>query len=388
MNKPVRWKPILFPCKVFVTCAPSIEDILLKELENLGFHDTSAGFAGVYVSVHSFSDIYRINYATRVGSRVLFPIAYFSVANRYDLYDNARAIDWGRYSRPRQTFAIDSHVNHREFTNSLFAAQVVKDAICDYWRDKTGDRPNVDTYNPDVQINLFIEGPKAVISIDTSGLPLHKRGYRLDSGEAPVQETLAAAILYMTGFEPGLTLCDPCCGSGTFLIEAALMACKIPPGYLRPKWGFMNMPEFDQVEWLKVKNELDGQRLQLPSGLYFGADINKNAVRIAKGNLRAAGFDKAIDIVQSDVRDYKPDVAPKLLYTNPPWGLRLEETDTLIPLYRGLGDFMKQQMDKPAKGVILTASQVLAKEVGLSTKQRHVIDNGGIPSRALEFEIW
>ncbi len=387
MNRP-RWKPISFPCKVFVTCAPSLEELLLQELKSIGYEDTAAGYAGVYVSVHSYSDIYRLNYASRIGSRVLFPIAYFSVKNKYDLYDNALAIDWSRYSKSRQTFAIDSHVNHREFRNSLFAAQVVKDAICDYWRERTGDRPNVDTYNPDVQINLFIEGPKGVISIDTSGQPLHKRGYRLESGEAPLQETLAAAILYLTGYEAGMPLCDPCCGSGTFLIEAALMAANIPPGYLRNKWGFMNLPAFDQVEWLKVKNELDGKRVNLLSGQFFGADINKNAVRIAKSNVRAAGFDKVIDIVQSDVRDYKPSIAPKMIVTNPPYGLRLEETETLIPLYRALGDFMKRQIDKPGKGVVLTGSQVLAKEIGLATKQRHVIDNGGIPSRALEFEIW
>lgn len=386
-RKPI-WKPVLFPCKCFVSCAPHLEPLLTKELTELGFKDISPGYAGVFVPIASTGEIYRLNYASRLGSRVLLPISFFQARNKFDLYDQAAAINWAAFGDVSKTIAIDAHVQHREFRNSLFAAQIVKDAICDFWRDRGGKRPSVDTYNPDLQLNLFLQQDRGVLSIDTSGTPLHKRGYRVESVEAPLQETLAAALLHLGGYEAGTPLCDPCCGSGTFLIEAALMASKTPPGFLRHRWGFMNLPNFNQTDWLRVKNELDAERIPIPFKLFMGADNNKNAVRIARTNARAAGMDKSIEITLADVREYVPTTEPSFVITNPPYGLRLEDTDSLKSLYRGLGDFMKTKMKKPAKGMILTGSLPLSKEIGLAAKQRHVIDNGGIEARCLEFELW
>ena len=164
------------------------------------------------------------------------------------------------------TFAIDANVNNRELRNSLFAAQVVKDAICDQMRQRTGRRPSVQVQNPDVQINLFIQQQNGVISFDTSGEPLHKRGYRQESVEAPIQESLAAAILRLARYTKDQILLDPCCGSGTFLIEAALMATNTPPGYLRKYWGFMRHPGYDNAAWLKVRNQIDEKRIPLDPG--------------------------------------------------------------------------------------------------------------------------
>lgn len=373
---------------LFVTCASELERLLAEELTELGVATVEMGFRGVYIPQWDWPILYRVNYGSRLASRVLLPLARFKCFHQKSLYHGASNIDWSLYLAKGQTFAIDANVNHAELRNSLFAAQVVKDAICDQLRERRGTRPSVDVNNPDVQINLFIQHNTAVISLDTSGAPLHKRGYRIESVEAPMQETLAAAILRIANYTADDIFLDPCCGSGTLLIEAALMASKTPPGFLRHKWGFMNHPDFSQIEWLKVRNELDRSRCQVPSNHLFGLDINKNNVRIAKTNIRAVGLSEAIEITQGDFREFTPRVAPNLIITNPPHGKRLEEESQLAPLYRALGDFFKHKSAKPSRGYLFTSSMELSKEVGLAAKKRHVLASGGVDCRLLEFDLY
>ncbi len=374
--------------ELFVTCSTGMEGLLQEELGELGFQKTHAGFRGVHVEEADPDALYRINYCSRIAGRVLLPMKKFRCFHAKALYQEIMAIDWIPYIAQGKTFAIDANVTHKQLRNSLFAAQVVKDAICDQFRTKTGRRPSVNPKNPDVQLNLFIHEPWATISFDTSGTPLYKRGYRQDVVEAPMQETLAAALLRIAGYRKEAILCDPCCGSGTLLIEAALIASQTPPGYLRQKWGFMDLPEFSTSVWDKVKAEADAKRQTLSAGHYFGCDINKNAVRICKGNLRVAGFHQAVEVVASDFRDYTPPVLPNWIIANPPHGRRLEDEESLKGLYRALGEFMKQKSAKPAKGFVFTGSMELAKEVGLAPTRRHVVDNSGIESRFLEFDLY
>ncbi|MBS4169076.1 THUMP domain-containing protein [Parachlamydia sp. AcF125] len=378
----------LDPTELFVTCAQGLEALLMEELQELGYEHTHPGFRGVFVKISALSDVYRINYNSRIASRVLFPIAIFKCYDQKALYRGASQFDWTSFFRRGKTFAIDSNVNHRLIRNSLFAAQVVKDAICDQLREKLGERPNVDVKNPDIQLNLFIQGNVATLSLDTSGVPLHKRGYRLDSVEAPMQENLAAAILRLAKYRKEDILCDPCCGSGTLLIEAALIASQIPPGFLRKEWGFMRFPEFSASDWLKVKMEADQKRQPLAKGHFWGREINKNALRVCKTNMRAAGFLSEIDISQGDFREWTPPILPNLLITNPPHGKRLDSAEVLRPLYRSIGDFMKQKMAKPARGFVFTGNLELTKEVGLAPKRRHVLHSGGVESRLLEFDVY
>lgn len=375
--------------EIFITCAQGLEPILIQELEELGFSRAHPGFRGVFVKIQDFSDIYRLNYCSRIAGRVLFPLSSFKCYDKKALYKAIFQLDWfSLFKSAKTTFSIDANVNHRLIRNSLFAAQIAKDAICDQLREKWGERPNIDLKNPDVQLNLFIQGDQATLALDTSGAPLYKRGYRLDSVEAPMQENLAAAILRLAGYQQQEILCDPCCGSGTILIEAALMASKTPPGYMRQKWGFMQMPEFSSSEWLKVKMEADQKRQKLTKGHFLGIEINKNAVRICKTNIRAAGFLQDIEVIQNDFRDYLPQVPPTLLVTNPPHGKRLDNVDDLRPLYRALGDFMKQRMAKPSRGFVFTGNYDLSKEVGLAASRRHVLHSGGVESRLLEFDLY
>lgn len=374
--------------ELFVTCSPHFEELLKAELNELGYMQTRIGFRGVYVQVNSEQAIYRINYCSRIASRVLLPILRFRCQDRRDLYDAAMSIRWRPYFRLAKTFAIDANVESKEIRNSLFAAQVVKDAICDQLIEQTGDRPSVDTGNPDLQLNLFLRQGKAVLSLDTSGAPLHKRGYRQDGGDAPLRETLAAGLLRMADYQAKEIMIDPCAGSGTLLIEAALMASKIPPGIFRKQWGFFNYPDFSEQSWLKVKIEADGQRTELMKGHFFGVEINKNSHRIAVSNLKATGLHPYIEMTIGDFREYSPKTAPTFLMANPPYGKRLDEEQHLISLYRSLGVFMKEAMAKPSKGFILTGSPLLAKEVGLAAKRRHIVDNGGIEARLLEYDLY
>lgn len=373
---------------IFVTCPPHLEPYLIQELEELGINKCQPAYRGVYVDEPSWENIYKINYGSRIASRVLLPVRQFRCFDRNMLYSETAKIDWTSLIRGRRTFAIDANVTHAKLRNSLFAAQVMKDAICDQIRQKTGSRPSIEIQNPDVQLNLFIVDNKAIISFDTSGTPLHRRGYRQEGGEAPLQENLAAALLKIANYRGNEILLDPCCGSSTILIEAALMASQTPPGYLRKDWGFMKHPQFNSIEWLKVKNALDEKRQTMAPKHLFGVDIGRNSVRIAKVNCRAAGFGKEIEIEQADFREYTPQILPNLILTNPPYGNRLDEVESLKSLYRSLGDFMKRQSNKPARGFVFTGNLELAKEIGLAAKQRHVLSNGGIDSRLLEFDLF
>lgn len=373
---------------LFVTCSLGLEGILLRELTELGIHQPIASYCGVEVPEATMNDVYRINYSSRIASRVLIQLKTFRCRNQRDLYQNTFDIDWYPFIKPRKTMAIDANVTSRELRNSLFAAQVMKDAICDQLREQTGDRPSIDTKEPDVQLNLFIHGERGVISFDSSGVPLHKRGYRVESTEAPLQECLAAAILRIANYSDQEVLYDPCCGSGTFLIEAAMMATQTPPGFLRNKWGFFRFPHYNQQDWIKVRAEVDSLRRPLAPNIIFGTDVNKNSYRVSKINLRAAGFHQAVQVVHSDFREYTPTIPPTLVVTNPPHGTRLDSVDQLIPLYRSLGDFLKRETARPAKGFIFSGSLELSKEVGLKATQRHVLYNGGIESRLLEYDLY
>lgn len=360
----------------------------MEELRELGISSLQPGYRGVFVQEWDWSAIYRINYASRLASRVLLPLLKFRCPNRQALYQRASEIDWSLYLKKGWTFAIDANVHHRELKNSLFAAQVVKDAICDQMRHQFGQRPSVQIQNPDVQLNLFIDHQMATISFDTSGEPLHKRGYRQESVEAPLRENLAAALLRLSRYTKEEIFLDPCCGSGTLLIEAALIATQTPPGYLRKQWGFMRHPHYQLEDWVRGRYQLDEQRISLENSHLFGIDQSKQAVRVCQINLRAAGFNRQVEVQQADFRAYQPSIPPTFILTNPPHGRRLGEELYLKALYRALGDFMKEKSAKPGRGYIFTGNMELTKEVGLAASRRHVLNNGGVESRFLEFDLY
>ncbi len=353
--------------EIFVTCASGIEPLLIEELQQLGIHTLRKGFRGVYVA-QEMEAVYLINYCSRLATRVLWPLAQFSCPDREALYQAAKKIEWPLYLDLEKTFAIDANVSHPQLRNSLFAALVVKDAICDRLRESLGGRPSIDIKEPDLQLNLFIHRGQATLSLDTSGVPLYKRGWRLHSIEAPLQETLASAILQRAHYSKEEILCDPFCGSGTFLIEAAMLATQTPAGFFRKTWGFVNLPQFSCDAWLKVKQTADQKRSPLPKGKLCGADRDPQAVEICKSHLKTTGFD--IDIACQEIRAYHPPYSPTLIVTNPPYGKRLEAS---AAAYRDLGKFAK------CKSFTLAPDNRLMQASGLRIHRSFPLSNGGLP---------
>lgn len=371
---------------LFVTCADGLEEGLCSELEEFGFQKIRKSYRGVYVE-GGIEAIYRINYCSRLASKVLMPIARFHCGGKEDLYRKAAKIDWSLYLSLGKTFAIDANVSHPRLRNSMFASQVLKDAICDFFRQKSGKRPSVDTKEPDLKLNLYIQKGFATISIDTSGAPLSKRGYRLLSVQAPLQETLAAAILRLASYSGEEILFDPCCGSGTFLVEAALIATNTPPGYLRKKWGFQSLVEYKQEDWLSFKEQIDRERKSLQKGMIFGIDQDSEAVDVCRKTFKAAGFLETLSVQEEDFRHYKPKAQPSLVICNPPYGERLESKQDLKPLYRELGYTLRSIVKRPGKAFVLTGSLPLSKSMHLKATRRHVIKNANLDCRLLEFDF-
>lgn len=300
---------------LFLPCLRGLEPLLLQEITALGI-SAKQSYCGVYVEQMDLKTILTLNYCCRFASRVLLPLGRFKVYDQDSLHKRTKALLWENYfKREQMTLAVDANVQHPKFRNSLFAAQVVKDAVCDRLRDLHGWRPSVDTKEPDIQLNLFIDQGWATVSVDTSGQPLFKRGWREASVQAPLQETLGAALLRFAGYTGEETLCDPCCGSGTILVEAAMMATKTPPGYYRRKWGFTALPEFDPLLWDEVRHFYDQRITTFKANRIWGSDIDPKARQAAQANVKAAGF--AIPIMRKVTQE------ADLIVTNPPFGVRV-----------------------------------------------------------------
>jgi putative N6-adenine-specific DNA methylase len=290
------------------------------------------------------------------------------------LIKTAIKIQWEDFCSIENTFAINSSIAKSAITNSLYASQVLKDGIADYFRDKYGKRPNVDTVNPDVRLNLHIEKDTAVISLDTSGESLHKRGYRLLAGEAPMQETLAAAIVRLSGWHGENTLWDPMCGSGTILCEALMHYCRIPAQKLRKNFGFFNLPDFDQTIWNKVKEELDKQIRPLPKGIIQGSDKSQRILEVAKDNLSRLPYSDSVKLSCHPFQHVK-EFLEGTLVVNPPYGIRLGEIEEVRTLYKELGDFLKTKCTGTS-AFIYTGDPSLRKSIGLKTSKRVPLVNG------------
>ena len=373
---------------LFVTCSPGLENILAAELNQLGFSDTKNSYCGVYVNNASITSVYHINYCSRIAGRVLWPLIEFKCFNKDDLYKNIKRFDWSVFFNNQQTLAIDANINHHNLKNSLFAAQVMKDAICDSLKESKGFRPFIDLKNPDIQLNLFIYDNKAVVSFDTSGAPLYKRGYKTYTGQAPIQESLAASLLKIANYQGDEVFIDPCCGSGTILIEAAMMASDTPAGYFRKSWGFFNHPDFNEQEWLKIKQHLDSKKKILNKNLFWGIEREPEIGGFCLMNIKNTGFSDVINISNESFINHTAKASYNFLLTNPPHGKRIADELSLVPIYRALGDFMKQKMALVAKGFIFTSNKMLAKEIGLASKRRHIIKNSNLEARLLEFDIY
>jgi putative N6-adenine-specific DNA methylase len=370
--------------RFFATCGRGIEPVLADEVRALGAADIAPGRGGV-----SFAGdralLYQANLWLRTAVRVLMPVLEMTVTSPDDLYDAVRGFDWSRYLTPDHTLAVDCNVRDSALTHSKYAALRVKDAICDQFVERVGRRPSVDVDEPMIGLNLHVHGDKAVLSLDSSGASLHKRGYRPIQTRAPLNEALAAALVLLTGWKGDRHFADPLCGSGTLAIEAAWIALRRPPGLTRKRFGFQGWMDFDVQLWASLRDEArGGVRRALPAPI-LASDLRGDAVSFAISNARAAGIGHLVRFEKRDVRDFRPPQGkPGVLLCNPPYGERLGEEKALQSLYQLLGEVFRERL-RGWSVFVFTGNRRLAQAIGMEPAAQVPLFNGKIPCRLLHF---
>lgn len=372
--------------KLFATCARGLETVLADELRTLGAAEITPGRGGVYFQ-GDLTLLYKANLWLRTAIRVLWPILEAPVTSPEELYDAVQTIDWSRYLTPEHTLAVDCNVRDSRITHSKYAALKVKDAICDQFVAKCGKRPSVNVEEPMVGLNLHIYRDEAVLSLESSGESLHKRGYRPILTRAPLNEALAAALVLMTGWHGDTSLVDPLCGSGTLCIEAAWIALRRPPGLTRRRFGFMGWLNFDIGLWTALRDEARRQVLtRLPQPIW-GHDQRRDAIEFCRGNARAAGIGNVLNFQVTALHDFRPpDGQPGVLVCNPPYGERLGEEKELKGLYKEMGRVFRD-VCQGWRVFVFTGNAVLARQIDLKPVRQISLFNGKIPCRLLEFTV-
>ncbi len=369
----------------FAQIADGIKERGARELSELGARKVRPAYGGVYFTA-DMETLYRANYCARLASRILAPLASFDCRNADQLYRKAKQIRWTDFLSVDDTFAIYGNVSNSGINNSHYASLRLKDGIVDWFREKLGKRPNVDARNPDAWLNIYIRHDKAVLSLDASGGSLHRRGYRKDSVAAPMQETVAAAIIGYTKWNGSAPLYDPMCGSGTLLAEALMHFCRIPSGFLRKRFGFEHLPDFKRSRWVQVRKEQDRRIRSLPEGCIAGGDASPKAVNISRNNLKKLRDGEKIRIRTLDFRSFE-GVENGVIVTNPPYGIRVGRDEDLDLLYKSLGDFLKQKC-KGSTAYIYFGERLFIKKVGLKTAWKKPLKAGGLDGRLVKYELY
>jgi len=381
----------------FATTAKGMESLLAAELRELGAATVRVERAGASFR-GSLEVAYRACLWSRVGNRILLPLASFHAASPEALYQGVRGIAWWEHLDPQHTLAVDFAAARSTITHSHFGALKTKDAVVDQLRDRTGARPSVAVNRPDVRINVYLHEDRAVVSLDLSGDSLHRRSYRARGVAAPLKENLAAAILLLADWPAHarrrVPLIDPMCGSGTLPIEAALIAADIAPGRGRAYFGFLGWRGHQAALWSRLCREADEREVRDPNPLpaIHGYDADAAAVRTALANVERAGLRGRVHIEKRRLADCTPlPTRPEspvrgLVVANPAYGERLGSTEMLAPLYAELGDILRRRFPGWT-GYILTGNPALGKRIGLRSARRHILYNGAIECRLLVFPI-
>jgi putative N6-adenine-specific DNA methylase len=368
----------------FAPCPRGLESVLATELEQLGAASVRGRDGGVQFQ-GDWRICYRVNLESRIASRVLWQVASQPYASEADIYDATRALPWNEWFSPGLTIRVNIAALKCPLRSLDFVTLRIKDAVCDKFREMAGRRPSVDTVLPDIRIHGFLDARKFSLYLDTSGDALFKRGLRQHAGEAPLRENLAAGILYLAGWRPGIPLLDPMCGSGTFLLEAAQISFDIAPG-LRRSFAFEKLKRFDKELWNSLKDAaIARQKPRMPLPV-FGSDLYGDALADARANLSAAGFAEMVTLKQANVLEISAPSPSGFLVTNPPYGVRIGEQQTLAELYPKLGDVLKKKFSG-WKAYILTADPFLPKSIRLAASRRAPLFNGALECRLLEYKI-
>lgn len=343
--------------------------------------------------------MYRANLHLRSATRILLSLGDFPCSGADDLYEAARSIRWEEFLAPDGTFAVAAHGQLASLNNSMFTALRVKDAIADHFRDRIGRRPDVDVRDPDVRINVQLyqtgqdgqdrpnrQGGRCALALDSSGEPLHRRGYRKEAAEAPMKETLAAAILLRASYREG-TLVDPLCGSGTLVVEGGLLATRRAPGLSR-RFGFQRWRTYQPAVLQALRAAAEAEILPLREVFLHGSDRDRRVLDKASRNAHAAGLAGCVRFTRTDLLEARPPPGPPgLVVCNPPYGERMGEAEQLGDLYRALGDVLKRHFTGYT-AYVFTANPALSKQIGLRPKERHVLYNGNLEGRLLRFDLY
>ena len=350
-----------------------LEPVLAKELTQLGADNVQIGRRMV-----SFTGdkelMYRANFSLHTAIKILKPIAHFHAESADDVYNEIQKIDWSQYLDNDHTFAVDAVVFSEEFRHSKFVSYKVKDAIVDQFREKTGSRPNISVANPDLRLHIHIAEYDCTLCLDSSGDSLHRRGYRQESVEAPLNEVLAAGMILMTGWRGETDFIDPMCGSGTILIEAALIARNMAPGLFRKEYAFEKWPDFDADLFDSIYND-DSQEREFNHHIY-GYDVDMKAVNTARMNVKAAGLTADITIEQQDFKDFTQPKEKAIIVSNPPYGERITTPD-LMGTYRMIGERLKHQF-MGGDAWILSYREECFEQIGLKPSIKIPLFNGSL----------
>ena len=360
-----------------------LEEVLAKELTELGASDIEIGNRMVAFTGDK-AMLYKANFCLRTAIRILKPIKHFKAQTADEVYDNVKAINWEEYLDAEKSFAVDAVVFSNEFRHSKFVAYKVKDAIVDYFRDKTGERPSVRLNNPDVLLNIHIAEDRCTLSLDSSGESLHRRGYRQEAVEAPLNEVLAAGMILMTGWRGECDLIDPMCGSGTIPIEAALIARNIAPGVFRKEFAFEKWNDFDQELFDSIYNDESNER-EFTHKIY-GYDNNPKANEIAIRNVKAAGLSKDIELKIQAFQQFEQPTEKSIIITNPPYGERIS-TDDLLGLYQMIGERLKHAFTGN-DAWILSYRDECFDQIGLKPSVKIPLYNGALECQFRKYQLF
>jgi putative N6-adenine-specific DNA methylase len=361
-----------------------LENVLSDELRNLGATNIKIANRAVIFD-GNISLLYKVNYCARTALSILMPIKEFRIKSKNDLYSIGKSINWEKFMNSKSTFSITPVVNSPLFNHSGYAGLILKDSIADYFREKTGARPSVNTANPDIVINLHISGANVTVSLDSSGDPLFKRGYRQAFAEAPLNESLAAGMLIMSGWNGSAPLIDPMCGSATIPIEAALIAKKIPAGKFRKSFGFQKWNNYDEQLFEQIKQECELGIAELKTEI-SGSDISSESVNNSIINIRNAELENDIIIKTIDFKDITAPENAGVLMTNPPYGLRLNPDD-LDSIYAMIGSKLKHSFEGYTAW-ILSSNREALKKIGLKPSEKHVLLNGANECMFLKYDLY
>ena len=370
--------------RFFATCPRGLELLLADELRALKAEKVHAVGGGAQFTGDFFL-CYRVNLESRLASRVLWQVASSGYQNEEDVYRASYGPSWIDLLDPARTIRVDVSATKSPLTSLNFVTLKIKDAVCDKIRRLSGRRPSVDTRAPDISIQGHLTDREFILYLDTTGEPLFKRGQRVAAREAPLRENLAAGILKLAGWTPGVPLLDPMCGSGTILLEAAHMALDIAPGLGR-HFGFEKLKNFDTRQWRElIQRTTARQRTKTPLAIY-GSDLSSDALKATRTNLAAAGLDKVVSLQKANVLEIAAPEKEGIIVTNPPYGVRLGEQQQLAEFYPRLGDVLKKQFIG-WRAYLLSADMRLPKLIRLTASKRTPLFNGALECRLFEYKL-